>query len=115
MSETKQIKPYVPNKYIWLIDMGGEVAWCESADPSDDINERDAHKYVLFSDHEKEVKALQQKLSECISALEWYGDYAKNTQSDGRYIHRETPDGVIGDTYDNGSKARETLRGLRDE
>ena len=55
---SNDIKKHDPHKYIWLIDMGGEVAWCDSPDPSNDIDESDVFKYVLYSDH---LEAIKQK------------------------------------------------------
>ena len=37
---------------IWLIDMGGEIAWCDTPDPDDGIDPRDVVEYVKV---EKEV------------------------------------------------------------
>lgn len=92
MSETKQIKRY-------------ELDICDSWTCNASLWEEDSGDYVRFSDYEKEVKALEEKLSECISALEFYSDLLSQSKS---MSHRV----VI---QDGGSKARETLRGLRDE
>jgi len=34
------------NKNIWLIDLGGEITWCDCPEPSNDIEPEDVTKYV---------------------------------------------------------------------
>ncbi len=68
----------------------------------------------LHDKNQKEIEQLQQKLSECISALEFYADEKNHKPSD--TYHWSDPLLSMSPVFnDNGNKARETLRGLRDE
>lgn len=37
---------FTTSKNIWLIDMGGEITWCDCPDPSDGVSEDDVIGYV---------------------------------------------------------------------
>ncbi len=44
------------NKYIYLIDLGDDITWFDSPDPSDDIDEEDVTAYIRKDIVEQMVK-----------------------------------------------------------
>lgn len=67
MSKRKEFE--TPER-IWLIDLGDEITWCDSPDPSDDIDERDVTEYIRADTRDAKTQAdaafvtLVQKLTE---------------------------------------------------
>ena len=52
------------NKNIWLIDLGDEITWCDTPDPSDGIDEDDVTGYVRADIHGKLEQANKKLIEE---------------------------------------------------
>lgn len=67
---------FTTSKNIWLIDMGGEITWCDCPDLSDGVSEEDVIGYVRADIYGK----LEQANAELVKALR---EAAKLAEYDG--------------------------------
>ena len=60
------------NKNIYLIDLGDEITWCDSPDPSDGIEESDVTGYVRADIHKATILKLCDALDELVESGAYY-------------------------------------------
>jgi hypothetical protein len=72
---------------IYLIDMGGEIAWCDSPDPGADMDPDDAVAYVLESKLSEAQETIDQ-LKRMIKSAHIDEDCAGPSMAMGRLMKR---------------------------